>query len=45
VPLAAAGIGIFVLSTFDTDYVLVAGRQLDNATKVLAAAGHRVTER
>ena len=42
VPLAAASIGIFVLSTFDTDYVLVAGRQLDNATKALAAAGHRV---
>ncbi len=45
VPLAAAGIGIFVLSTFDTDYVLVAGRQLDDATKALAAAGHRITSR
>ena len=45
VPLAAANIGIFVLSTFDTDYVLVAGRQLDNASRALVAAGHRVTSR
>jgi hypothetical protein len=45
VPLAAASIGIFVLSTFDTDYVLVAGRQLDNATRALTAAGHRITAR
>ena len=45
VPLAAAGIGLFVISTFDTDYVLVAGEKLDAAVTALAAAGHRVTLR
>ena len=43
VPLAAAGIGLFVISTFDTDYVLVAGAQLEAAVTALSAAGHRVT--
>ena len=43
VPLAAAGIGIFVISTFDTDYVLVPGARLSDAAGVLAAAGHHVT--
>ena len=42
VPLAAAGVGIFVISTFDTDYVLVPGRMLEAARLALAAAGHRV---
>jgi hypothetical protein len=41
VPLAAAGVGIFVISTFDTDYVLVSGRQVDTARRALTAAGHR----
>jgi hypothetical protein len=45
VPLAAAGIGLFVISTFDTDYVLVAGEKLDAATAALGAAGHRVRRR
>ena len=45
VPLAAANVGIFVISTFDTDYVLVAGRQLVAATRALEAAGHRVQTR
>lgn len=44
-PLAAAGIGIFAISTFDTDYVLVPGRKLEAAVQALAAAGHRVTPR
>lgn len=43
-PLAAAGIGIFVISTFATDYVLVPGPRLAEAESVLAAAGHRVTK-
>ncbi len=42
VPLAAAGIGIFVISTFDTDYVLVAGAQFDAAARALEGAGHRI---
>jgi uncharacterized protein len=45
VPLAAAGIGIFVVSTFDTDYVLVPGARLAEAVVALKAAGHRVTTR
>lgn len=44
-PLAAAGIGIFAISTFDTDYVLVSGRKLEAALLALEAAGHRVTTR
>ena len=42
VPLAAAGIGIFVISTFDTDYVLVPGPRLADAVNALEEAGHRV---
>ena len=42
VPLAEAGVGIFVVSTFDTDYLMVAGRNLDAARRALAAAGHTV---
>lgn len=41
-PLAAAEVGIFAISTFDTDYVLVPGQKLDGALLALAAAGHRV---
>ena len=40
VPLAKAGVGIFALSTFDTDYVLVKGDRLHDALAALAAAGH-----
>jgi len=39
-PLAAAGIGIFTVSTFDTDYLLVAAPQLGAACDVLLAEGH-----
>ncbi len=39
-PLAAAGVGIFAASTFDTDYVLVKREKLDAALDALAAAGH-----
>ena len=41
-PLASAGISIFVLSTFDTDYVLVRGADLDTACTILLGAGHRI---
>ena len=44
-PLAEAKVGIFVLSTFDTDYVLVAARDVDAARRALEAAGHRVAAR
>ncbi|MGE6662710.1 ACT domain-containing protein [Pseudomonas sp. NPDC077408] len=42
VPLAAAAIGIFAVSTFDTDYILVKSMNLENAVQVLKDAGHRL---
>jgi quinol monooxygenase YgiN len=42
-PLAAAGLSIFAISTFDTDYVLVKARELEQALQVLRQAGHQVT--
>ncbi len=39
-PLAEAGVSIFALSTFDTDYVLVKEKSLENARKALQSAGH-----
>jgi hypothetical protein len=41
-PLAAAGISIFAVSTFDTDYVLVREAALDRALAALSGAGHRI---
>ncbi|MFC4640439.1 ACT domain-containing protein [Deinococcus hohokamensis] len=43
-PLRDAGVGIFALSTFNTDYVLVAADRLAEATGTLRAAGHTVLE-
>ena len=40
-PLAAAGVSIFAMSTYDTDYVLVKQDTLDDAVAALRAAGHR----
>lgn len=42
VPLADAGVGVFAVSTFDTDYVLVKGGDVDRAAAALRAAGHAV---
>ncbi|MBX9455136.1 MAG: ACT domain-containing protein [Rhizobium sp.] len=39
-PLSAAGIGIFVVSTFDGDHMLIKQRDVERAEPVLAAAGH-----
>lgn len=39
-PLAAAGISIFAISTFDTDYLLIKEQHLAHARQVLSAAGH-----
>jgi hypothetical protein len=41
-PLARAGVPIFVLSTFDTDYLLVQRGRLGDAIAALKAAGHDV---
>ena len=43
-PLAEAGASIFAVSTFDTDYVLVKGSQLDLAVDTLRENGHRVED-
>jgi len=40
--LAAAGVSLFAISTFDTDYLLVQGEQLNAAVAALRTAGHRV---
>ena len=37
-PLAAAGISVFAVSTFDTDYVLVKGSDLGRTRETLEAA-------
>jgi hypothetical protein len=41
-PLAKAGLSIFAISTYDTDYVLVKARDLPAAVDALRAAGHDV---
>lgn len=40
-PLAEAGISIFAISTYDTDYVLVKDTDLGAARRALERAGHR----
>ncbi|EME63009.1 MULTISPECIES: ACT domain-containing protein [Amycolatopsis] len=41
--LAAAGVALFSMSTFDTDHVLVRASELERAVKALREAGHEVT--
>ncbi|MGA2835378.1 MAG: ACT domain-containing protein [Acidimicrobiales bacterium] len=43
VPLAEAEITVFVVSTYDTDLVLVRDSDVDRATGALGGAGHPVT--
>lgn len=40
--LAAQGIGIFAVSTFQTDYILTKSEQFQKALEALAAAGYRI---
>ncbi|HEX8408796.1 MAG TPA: ACT domain-containing protein [Thermoanaerobaculia bacterium] len=42
-PLAAAGISVFLLATFDTDYLLLKDEVFARALDVLRAAGHDVS--
>ena len=42
VPLAEAGVSIFAISTYDTDYVLVKEDDLEEATRALQGYGHSV---
>jgi len=41
--LAAASVSIFVVSTYDTDYLFVRETDFDRATAALRAAGHVAT--
>lgn len=43
-PLAGAGISLFTISTFNTDYLLVQVEQLQKAIAALRKAGHRIHE-
>lgn len=42
-PLAQAGVSIFAISTFNTDYILVKQAHLETAIQTLASAGHTIT--
>jgi hypothetical protein len=41
-PLSNAGLGVFVVSTFDGDHILVKRVDLDRARLLLTEAGHRL---
>ena len=41
-PLAQAAIGIFLVSTFDTDYLLVKAGDFERSLQALVTAGHRI---
>jgi hypothetical protein len=41
-PLAEAGISVFAISTFDTDYLLVQAEDLERAVDVLRRRGHTI---
>ena len=43
-PLAVAGVTVFVLSTFNTDYVMVPEQMFDRACEVLKAEGHLIVK-
>ena len=41
-PLADANISIFAISSFDTDYILIADHDIEPAIVVLESAGHKI---
>jgi len=41
-PLSEAGVSIFVISTYDTDYILIKDSQIKLAVRTLRKAGHQV---
>lgn len=43
-PLADAGISVFALSTYDTDYLLVRSETLSEAVAVLERTGYTISE-
>jgi hypothetical protein len=42
-PLAEAGVSVFVLATYDTDYVLVGADRVESTVAILRAHGHTIT--
>jgi hypothetical protein len=42
-PLAEAGISVFAISTFDTDFFLVKEQDFEKALTELQAAGHTIS--
>lgn len=42
-PLNAAGIPVFAISTYDTDYLLIRAGDLQATVRLLASAGYRVS--
>jgi hypothetical protein len=42
-PLANAGVGVFAVSTYDTDYLLLRAQDLERASDVLRRHGHTVS--
>jgi hypothetical protein len=42
-PLADAGISIYVISTYDTDYFLIKDDNLEKTISTLSASGHSIT--
>jgi hypothetical protein len=43
-PLADAGISIYVISTYDTDYFLIQEQNLEKTISVLSNSGHYITK-
>ena|SRR5579863_5792401 len=44
-PLAKAEIGVFAVSTYDTDYLLISDKELSRAAEVLEASGHTIRQK
>ena len=44
-PLADAGVSVFTISTYDTDYLLIGESRLSKAITALQAAGFQVAEK
>ena len=42
-PLAAAGISIFAISTYETDYILINGEKFKAACKILEDLGNKIS--
>jgi hypothetical protein len=42
IPNAEAGISIFAVSSYDTEYALVKEEKLDKVTNVFALTGHNI---